>query len=1070
MVAALQVRRTPRIREWRLVGTVGAAMFAGLLFTSGIRDSGADRILGGGGVRQTTRPRVRVSFTTAGPTFQSGSLSVALRLRAVGYGASLHAVDRATLHSTSRRVLYTRPGIREWYLPSADGLEQGFDIARRRARDGAAPLTLAIALSGNARPTLSRGGRTLMLARAGGSLQYSGLSATDASHRPLHSWLTLRGHALLVHVDTTHARYPIDIDPYIQQGAKITAQGAGGLELFGSSVALSADGNTALVGASNESPPEAAYVLSRSGESWHQQARLTVGEPTFGVGASIALSADGNTALVGAPREGNGAAWIFTRNGTEWHRGPKLTGAHASGAFPSQFGAAVSLSADGTTALIGGNSDDEFAGAAWIFTRSGQEWHEAAKLTGSDTLGSAEFGASVALSEDASTALIGGPGNETIVEAQGEVTEGSPIVRGLTSTTGFGGSSVTGPKIPHPVAVTQVLDEHEIELSAPAEGEGSATAPEQLDVRKCCGSAWTFNRSGNTWIQQGAPFTGQSGPYDPVQPARFGQYVALSGGGSTALIGPSDEGSEPVVPVFTRSALTWTRIALLHRSGVERNSGFGESAALSGDGRVAIVGASGDDELAGSALVFTDSRGTWSQQTPKLIGSETVGTAAFGSSVALDAAGDTAMVGGPFDEAMDLQSAGNGAVWVFVPQPPPPVVSVVAPVDGAVSSASMPMFSWSASDEGGPGLAHLQFLLDGVQLGGDLPAGTSNFTPTTALPDGVHSWQVRAVDKLGFATTTPARTITIDTIPPTTPILGTPSENTRILQAIPTFTWAPASDATSGVGSYTLIIDGAPAASLSPGSCPPTCTLSAPHPLANGTHSWQIIATDRAGNNAPSATQQFVIAVGPPPPPGPVGLSINTGDYATNNPHVKLDIVWPAGVTQAFISNDGGFQLAGQTALLPVAAHIPWKLSSQGNERLPKTVYLRFPDSANPLITLTDSITLDTTTPTIHQARLLTTTGGGRRHDAEVELAVHEDVSGVSVIQLSEGLSGGRTVRFRARTQRGLVDPHLLLHFTTAASNGRTSSTPIKVRPPRHPKWVRVQSAAGTWSHWHRVS
>ena len=49
----------------------------------------------------------------------------------------------------------------------------------------------------------------------------------------------------------------------------------------------------------------------------------------------------------------------------------------------------------------------------------------------------------------------------------------------------------------------------------------------------------------------------------------------------------------------------------------------------------------------------------FSQQGPKLVGSEAVGNAYQGYSVALSANGSTAIVSGPFD------NSNNGAAWVF---------------------------------------------------------------------------------------------------------------------------------------------------------------------------------------------------------------------------------------------------------------------------------------------------------------------------------------------------------------------------------------------------------------------
>jgi hypothetical protein len=74
----------------------------------------------------------------------------------------------------------------------------------------------------------------------------------------------------------------------------------------------------------------------------------------------------------------------------------------------------------------------------------------------------------------------------------------------------------------------------------------------------------------------------------------------------------------------------------------------GWSVALSADGNTAIVGGTVDDKLTGAAWVHTRS-GNWAQQSTKLIGTGAVGQAGQGVSVALSAAGDTAIVGGSYD-------------------------------------------------------------------------------------------------------------------------------------------------------------------------------------------------------------------------------------------------------------------------------------------------------------------------------------------------------------------------------------------------------------------------------------
>jgi hypothetical protein len=189
----------------------------------------------------------------------------------------------------------------------------------------------------------------------------------------------------------------------------------------GGSVALSADGDTAIIGAPlrpTTPAPEvgAAFVFTRIGSTWSEQAKL-VGTDyvqcsvcSVAQGWSVALSADGNTAIVGGPDDNNniGAAWVFARSGSTWsQQGSKLLASDA--APPTGLGSSVALSADGNTAVIGGWLDNNETGAIWVFTRSGGVWsQQGLKLVGSNAVGAALQGFSVALSGDGTTAIVGG--------------------------------------------------------------------------------------------------------------------------------------------------------------------------------------------------------------------------------------------------------------------------------------------------------------------------------------------------------------------------------------------------------------------------------------------------------------------------------------------------------------------------------------------------------------------------------------------------------------------------------------------------------------------------------------
>ena len=403
--------------------------------------------------------------------------------------------------------------------------------------------------------------------------------------------------------------------PLFQQGTKLTGGEESGEGRFGRSVAVSADGDTALVGGPRDSSEAGAvWVFTRSGSTWTQQAKLTGGEESGAghFGRGVALSADGNTALIGAPNGGGGgAAWVFTRSGSTWTQQAKLTGAGESG--NGWFGQSVALSANGDTALIGGYVDHSDTGAAWVFERSGAgasaTWEQqGAKLTGGEEeSGVGEFGWSVALSAEGDTALIGGRKDEGGV-----------------------------------------------------------------------GAAWVFTRTGSgagaSWAQQGAKLTGGE---EESGVGELGQSVALSAEGDTALIGGyHDDSGDGAAWVFTRTGsgagASWAQQgAKLTGAGEAGRGYFGDAVALTPDGATALIGGVKDNEQRGAAWLFTRSGSgagaSWAQQGEKLTGGEEEsGKGEFGWSVALSGDGDTALVGGIGD------SNWAGAVWIFGNEPPAP--------------------------------------------------------------------------------------------------------------------------------------------------------------------------------------------------------------------------------------------------------------------------------------------------------------------------------------------------------------------------------------------------------------
>jgi hypothetical protein len=371
-------------------------------------------------------------------------------------------------------------------------------------------------------------------------------------------------------------------------------------------VAVSADGNTVLVGAPGGPDPGGAYVFVRSDGSWTQQGPKLVGTgAVFETGRftnvvqqghAVALSADGNTALVGGfgDNMGSGAAWVFTRNNGVWtQQGPKLLGDGANTAM----GASVALSADGNTSAIGAYQDNGSVGAVWIFTRNAGVWTRQAKLIATDSVGPALVGFSVALDNTGTTLVAGGPDDNK-----------SP------------------------------------------------------DATSAMGAVWIFTRNGDLWTQQGRKLVGAgaTGPGFISQ----GVSVAVSADGNTVLSGGrSDNGSRGATWVFIREAGVWRQQGpkLVANDAIFTSITYvlqGHSVALSADGNVALVGGPGDNMGSGAAWFFTRTGGIWTQRAKIVNPDPQLGPPQLGSALALDADATTAVI----VDAGDV----NGA-WIYGP-------------------------------------------------------------------------------------------------------------------------------------------------------------------------------------------------------------------------------------------------------------------------------------------------------------------------------------------------------------------------------------------------------------------
>ena len=179
--------------------------------------------------------------------------------------------------------------------------------------------------------------------------------------------------------------------------------------LFGYSVHISSDGSKTIVGEPYENAENhgAAYIFNSSAQ---QEAKLSPSDTYIdgNFGYSVNIDSDGNTAVIGSIGSDNrGAAYVFTRSGTTWTQEAKLVSSDI--AIGDNFGHSVSISNDGDTVMVS-TPFKSSRGAVYVFTRTGTSWTQRDKILSNDLSTGDKFGNSIAISPNSLKAIIGASG------------------------------------------------------------------------------------------------------------------------------------------------------------------------------------------------------------------------------------------------------------------------------------------------------------------------------------------------------------------------------------------------------------------------------------------------------------------------------------------------------------------------------------------------------------------------------------------------------------------------------------------------------------------------------------
>ena len=400
----------------------------------------------------------------------------------------------------------------------------------------------------------------------------------------------------------------------------------------------------------------AVYVFTRIGLTWSQQAYIKPSNASNGLdtfGYAVALSADGNTLVVGAPGEasnatgingnqtnksagGSGAVYVFTRSGITWTQQAYTKASNTD--TGDQFGYSVALSANGNILIVGAPTEASQAtgingdqtdntgrdnGAVYAFKRSGTNWTQQAYIKGSNTRQLNQFGYKVSLSGDGNTLAVASPFESSVTtgvngnQTQGAVYGGGAVyifvqASNIWTQQAYIKASNTTPDN------TNAGDEFGWALALSADGNTLAVGAYKEDSNAVgtngaqadnsatdSGAAYVFARNGATWSQQAYLKASNTHAHD-----YFGFSLSLSTDGNVLAVGAPFEGSNAIgingdqantaavssgaIYIFKRSSFLWQQ-AYVKASNTESGDVFGYVVTLSADGATLAATAISED-------------------------------------------------------------------------------------------------------------------------------------------------------------------------------------------------------------------------------------------------------------------------------------------------------------------------------------------------------------------------------------------------------------------------------------------------------------------------------------------
>ncbi len=379
-------------------------------------------------------------------------------------------------------------------------------------------------------------------------------------------------------------------------------------------------------------------------------------------GTSVALSGDGRTLVVGAAQAGtkgtrSGAVHVF-RLRDEWQRDHTIrTTGEETTAFDA-FGYSVAVNHDGTLIAVGAPLHDTGkgnAGAVYVWRAGDDTWR---RITASVPALNDNFGTAVALSPDGSVLAVGAPQPNPVPEGQKEPS-GKVLLFDRER-------KEIAQLTPAPeIAVPEQYAFFGFDVAVNANGTVVVVGAPGFGPN--LGAAFVFERDGESWTDNSSPNARLQAEH-PAVGDDFGFSVSVSRNGLIVVAGARAAGVSGRGYVFSADVNAgWKdqRVNPQLSASDPGDSGFGTSVSLDGSGRVVLVGAPGTQKAPKGAVYFFQARegGRWSRVRLDTC-TEGRTPVTLGHSVSLSAL-DPNMLDGSAVAGAPLDSDAAGSVCAF---------------------------------------------------------------------------------------------------------------------------------------------------------------------------------------------------------------------------------------------------------------------------------------------------------------------------------------------------------------------------------------------------------------------